>query len=96
MAGYENVRSNKKMKNKYLIASNIEEAKEQLEEILKDIEEDKEYSEVELQIALEHAYHHLNYAWNIRNIEEARAEACSKSDYKAWSKYPANAITEYE
>ena len=84
------------MKNKHLIASNIKEAKEQLEEILKDIETVKEYSEVELQIALEHSYHHLNFAWNIRNIEEKRAEACSKNDYKEWSKHPATEITEYE
>ena len=79
-----------------LIISNIQEAKEQLEKILKDIEVEKTYSEVELHIALEHTYHHLNFAWNIRNIEKTRAEACSKSDFKAWSKYPDQEITEYE
>ena len=84
------------MKNKDLIKSNIEEAKEQLEEIISDLEKDPEYSETEFQISLEHAYHHLNYAWNIRNIEEIRAGECSQKDYKEWSKFPVNELSEYE
>lgn len=84
------------MKNKNLIVSNIEEAKEQLEVMLQEIEADKEYSEVELQIALEHVYHHLNFAWNIRNIEQSRAEMCSKKDFKSWSKFPVKEMSEYE
>jgi hypothetical protein len=48
------------MKNKELIASNIEEAKLELDSILSDLASNPEYSEGELQIALEHAYHHLN------------------------------------
>jgi len=84
------------MKNIDLIVSNIEEAKEELEGLLKEIAADPEYDEVELRIGLEHAYHHLNFAWNIRNVEENRAGECSQEDYVKWSKYPAGEINEYE
>ncbi|MCB1755623.1 MAG: hypothetical protein KDJ38_08875 [Gammaproteobacteria bacterium] len=84
------------MKNKELIASNIEEAKEELASILSDLASDPEYTEIELQLALEHAYHHLNYAWHIRNVSEERARACSLEDFVKWSKYPAGEINEYE
>ena len=84
------------MKNKELITSNIEEAKEELEQILSDLASDPEYSEGELQIALEHAYHHMNYAWHIRNVEKERAGTCSQEDFIKWSKYPAGEIYEYE
>jgi hypothetical protein len=84
------------MKNKDLIAANIEEAREELESILSDLASDPEYTEGELQIALEHAYHHLNYAWHIRNVSEERAGACSQEDFVKWSKYPAGEINEYE
>ena len=84
------------MKNKDLIKSNIEEAKEELESLLSDIASDPEYTESELQIALEHAYHHLNYAWHIRNVDEDRVGACSQEDFVKWSKYPIGEIHEYE
>ncbi|WP_321532349.1 hypothetical protein [uncultured Desulfuromonas sp.] len=84
------------MKNKKLIALNIEEAKEELESILSDLASDPEYTEGELRIALEHAYHHLNYAWNIRNVSEERVGACLQEDFVKWSRYPAGEINEYE
>lgn len=84
------------MKNKYLISQNLEEAKEQIEEILNNLVLNSEYSEEEFKVCLEHAYHHLNFAWNIRKVDEPRAEACSEDDFKEWSKYPKNEIFEYE
>ena len=62
------------MKNKELIAINIEEARDELTGILSDLKRDSDYSEIELKIALEHAYHHINYAWNIRNINKDRID----------------------
>jgi len=84
------------MKNKELIRLNIEEAKEELESLLSNLASDPEYTEGEFQIALEHAYHHLNYAWHIRKVDEDRAGACSQEDFVKWSKYPASEIHEYE
>ena len=84
------------MKNKDLIKANLEEAKEELESILSDLETDSEYTEGEFRIALEHAYHHLNFSWHIRNVDDNRAGKCSKQDFVEWSKFPIGEIYEYE
>jgi hypothetical protein len=83
------------MKNKEIMKANISEAKEELEEIEKRLEKD-DYDEVELRIALEHAYHHLNYAWNIRNVSEEELVQHTDKDFKKWSRYPKEDILEYE
>ncbi len=84
------------MKNRELIAANIEEAKEELVCVLDGLGSESEYDEIEFKIALEHAYHHLNYAWNIRNVHEQKLAKCSEKDYLKWSKYPVDEILEYE
>ena len=84
------------MKNKYWIHLNLEEAKMELDKIVLDIEKDDEYSEENLKIALEHVYHHLNFAWNIRNEDEEKIAKCLSEDFRKWSKYPIDDITEYD
>ena len=84
------------MRNRQLISANIKEAKDELESILADLAANADYSEGEFRIALEHAYHDLNFAWHIRNIEPERVRECSQSDFQQWSKYPADEISEYE
>jgi len=63
-----------------IIFQNIAEAREQLEAIEKSML-DPQYEECELRIDLEHAYHHLNYAWNIRNESEASLARHSHDDF---------------
>ncbi|PHS11845.1 MAG: hypothetical protein COA86_18935 [Kangiella sp.] len=84
------------MKNKYLVIANIEEAMEQLQDTLSELQKDPEYSEIEFKIDLEHAYHHLNYAWNIRNIEDKEVDKNIDKNYAKWSKYPSGEMLEYE
>lgn len=84
------------MNNRDLIISNLEEAIEQLQETVAELSSDLEYEECQLRIDLEHAYHHLNYAWHIRKASESEAEECSRENYVKWSKYPAADILEYE
>jgi len=69
------------MNNKDIIVSNIEEAREELENILSKLTSKPEYSEVEFKIALEHVYHHLNFLWNIRNVEKNSVLDCSEKDF---------------
>lgn len=78
-----------------IILHNIAEAREQLEAIEKSLL-NPEYDECELRIELEHAYHHLNYAWNIRNEPDAALDVHSKEDFAKWSKYPEADIHAYE
>lgn len=84
------------MKNRDLIAINLEEAIEQLQETAKELRENPEYSEIELQLDLEHAYHHLNYAWHIRSASEPEVAECSQENYAKWSKFPVGEINEFE
>ncbi len=73
--------------NKRNILYNIKDAREQLENIEKFLEENN-LSEIELQIKLEHTYHHLNFAWNIRYLTDKRFKQLSDDDFNEWGKYP--------
>ena len=64
-----------------IIASNLREAREQLEEIEKQIESKDYPAEVELQLFLEHAYHHLNCAWNIRRVKTKEYANLTEDDF---------------
>jgi D-hexose-6-phosphate mutarotase len=70
------------------ILYNIKETREQLEEIER-LAAEKNLSETELQIKLEHAYHHLNVAWNSRHSPSKRYTEMSDEDFNEWSKFPA-------
>ena len=46
------------------------------------------FTENSLYVGLDHAYHHINWAWNIRRIPEERVWKCAEKDFKHWSKFP--------
>lgn len=46
--------------------------------------------EEHLQIGLLHAYHHLNFAWNVRRTPTAKYAALSKKQFEKWGRYPAD------
>jgi hypothetical protein len=71
-----------------IIASNLREAREQLEEIERQIEKKTFPDEIELQLWLEHAYHHLNFAWNIRRIKTKEYAHLTDDDFNRWGQFP--------
>jgi hypothetical protein len=71
-----------------IILYNIAEAREQLEQIEDRAKGAKKPDEAELQVMLEHAYHHLNFAWNIRHASTARYRNLSDEDFNECSKFP--------
>ena len=83
------------MNQREIVLANISEAREELEAVEKSLL-DPDYGEIELKMDLEHAYHHLNYAWNIRNESEESLSAHSAVDFTRWSKFPMGEIQEYE
>jgi len=83
------------MKNRELIACNLQEAIGQLQDIVQKLNKDKKYSTIEFQADLEHAYHHINFAWHIRKVPKADAIACSEENFNKWSKFPVGEISEY-
>jgi len=47
------------------------------------------FYEFEFFVAMEHAYHHVNWAWNCRHQDEQRAIRCDMEDFEEWEKFPA-------
>jgi hypothetical protein len=80
---------------KQYIVSNIKEAREELEKIEVSIH-DPEYDEIDFKLALQHVYHHLNYAWNIRHESDQALILQSEHSFLTWSKYPKNDIEDYD
>ncbi|MGI8884342.1 MAG: hypothetical protein ACR2IA_08875 [Pyrinomonadaceae bacterium] len=70
------------------ILYNIKDVREQLEEIENLAVQGKPPSEVELQIKLEHAFHHLSFAWNVRNVSSQKHSKMTDKDFNNWSKFP--------
>ena len=43
-----------------------------------------------LYISFEHAYHHINYAWNSRFYPAKRVVSCAQIDFRNWERFPAD------
>jgi len=71
-----------------IILTNIHDAREELEKLEEQITSRKKPVEMELEISLRHAYHHINTAWNVRHTETGKYSKLTQSDFKAWGKYP--------
>jgi hypothetical protein len=82
------VATNRKRLNRKLIATNLSEAIEELERI-RGLALTGELKEEQLQVFLLHAYHHLNFAWNIRRIRSSEYAKLTAAQVKRWGKYPS-------
>ncbi len=81
---------NKKAKglNFEIIASNLSEAAGELQRLRKHASA-SDLSVEALQVGLLHAYHHLNFAWNIRNVPTEQYAKLTQKQFKRWGKYPS-------
>ncbi len=81
---------NKKAKDLYfeIIASNLSEAARELQRLRKHASAG-DLSVEALQVGLLHAYHHLNFAWNIRNVPTEQYAKLTQKQFKRWGKYPS-------
>ncbi len=71
-----------------IIHDNVTEAREELEKIEADIASGTLPSEGGLQIQFEHAYHHLNFAWNARRMAAKRYKDMTDIDFNFFGRYP--------
>lgn len=71
-----------------IIKLNISEAREELEKIEEEIKSSDKPSEIDLSLSLRHAYHHLNFAWNIRNKSNEEYSNITDKDFKQWGLFP--------
>jgi hypothetical protein len=79
----------KKRLNRRIIADNLAEAIEELEALHRHASTGK-LNEAELQVGLCHAYHHLNFAWNVRFVPTSQYAALTDSQFKRWGRYPSD------
>ena len=74
--------------NKNLVVFHLSEAHEELQRTLEEISEDSEYGQGDFLVAMQHLYHHLNTAWNARDVSDAVAEPGSNELFNRWGKFP--------
>ena len=79
-----------KRMNRRVVLFHLKEAKEQLESTIAAIEKDRRYSAGAFQVEMGHLHHHVNTAWNARNVSDKRDWACSEEDFFKWEKFPKN------
>jgi hypothetical protein len=72
-----------------IVLYNIRDAREQLQEIERRINDGNPPSEGEFHVQIEHAFHHMCFAWNIRRVSSKRYANLSTADFDEWSKFPA-------
>jgi hypothetical protein len=82
------VSTQRKRLNRRIIASNLAEAVEELQRLHR-LSSTGKLNEAQLQVGLCHAYHHLNFAWNIRFVPTAEYRALTDSQFKRWGRYPS-------
>jgi hypothetical protein len=75
--------------NLEIIKSNLAEAKEEVEKLERNAANGN-LEEWELQLGLQHAYHHLNFSWNIRRIPTAQYANLSQEEFDKWGRYPSD------
>lgn len=73
--------------NLQIIASNLDEAIEELVRIRANISAGT-IVEGQLQVWLCRAYHHLNFAWNIRHVPAEKYAHLTQAQFKRWGSYP--------
>jgi hypothetical protein len=73
--------------NVALLLYNVRDAREQLEVIEKALAAGTA-DEDGLQVWFDHAFHHLNFAWNARHSSSKRHSGLTDEDFNRWSKFP--------
>jgi hypothetical protein len=70
------------------ITSNLEDALEELKSLDSQLLSGEMPDEVELRIALQHIYHHINFAWNTRHISPDAYANLTRENFDLWGKFP--------
>lgn len=73
--------------NLQIVASNLDEVIEELVRIRANVSAGTIVEE-ELQVGLCHAYHHLNFAWNVRHVSTEKYAHLTNAQFKRWGSYP--------
>ncbi len=70
-----------------IVASNLAEAREEIV-CLERLIAERRISAEEFEIGLRHAFHHLNFAWNIRHLPTKRYANLTHEEFETWGRHP--------
>ncbi|MFZ2631953.1 MAG: hypothetical protein WA081_00070 [Desulfosalsimonadaceae bacterium] len=74
--------------NYEIILSNIREAREEIEKLEAKIASTEKPDQVEFELSLRHAYHHLNFAWNVKNVRTEKYTNLTDENFRNWGMFP--------
>ena len=74
--------------NKPWVSFHLKETSETLQAIIRAIDSGAQFSDEEFEIAIRHAYEHLNTAWNSRGITDDKARNHTDWDFAEWRQFP--------
>src|SRR5688500_18186705 len=70
------------------IASNLSEAREELQSLEAMVTDPKRRNDGAFLVGMLHAFHHLNFAWNVRSAPMSRYANLSDADFNRWGRFP--------
>ena len=70
------------------VRHDLVEAKEQIEQIIAKLDAGEPPSEGGYLVMIQHAFHHLNIAWNARRCALEKYQQMSTRDFNRWRKFP--------
>ena len=76
--------------NRDFVLFHLREASEELTRTIREIETDSEYGIGEFGVTMMHLYHHINSAWNARQVPPDRAFRSSDEDFAVWRRFPSD------
>jgi hypothetical protein len=71
-----------------LLRHHVAEAREELQDIEKELQAAAKPDEHALQVWFDHAFHHLNFAWNARRATKNQFGNLTGENFNRWSKLP--------
>ena len=74
--------------NRRWVLFHLNEASEELKKLQAALQSAAVVEKEEFEIAIEHAYHHINTAWNSRSISDQEAASHSDADFIEWRQFP--------
>ena len=74
--------------NWLIVIQDLMDAKEELEKLERKVSSQDYPDEIEFRIALQHIFHHLDFAWNTRNISPDEYAGLEPTDFDRLGKFP--------
>ena len=76
--------------NRDWVLFHLREAQEEISRAITEMNSTPDYGYGEFWPAMQHAYHHLNTAWNSRDATRAQVEPGTDADFNRWSQFPTD------